>query len=120
MIESNVALPRQRRPLPITILCVVAMIFAALGILIAPRMYAQMRESPDAWYFPIWLTSLAATVVSFVGYWRMRRWGVYLYGAATILYTAIGFYFDMPMTVSDIVVPLLITGLGIVYLKRMS
>ena len=62
------------RPFPITLLC--ALMIAAQLLELRGAFYASFQHPVRA----LWTSVLiAATLASFVGLWRMRRWCVYLY-----------------------------------------
>lgn len=55
-----------------------------------------------------------------VGYWRMRRWGVYLYAAGFAVGTLFGILTRVPFTVIGTVVPILVVAVGVFYYRRMA
>ncbi|MFA5137588.1 MAG: hypothetical protein WC728_00020 [Elusimicrobiota bacterium] len=62
------------RPLPITLLCVLMLIAQLLEL--RGVFYAAFQNPVRAlWTFFL----VAAAIASFLGLWRMRRWGVCLY-----------------------------------------
>ena len=65
-----------RRPVVITVICVIGFIG---GLLVVPRIFGDTARSIGAWY-PLHLAfSAAAGFVCFIGLWKMRRWGVFAY-----------------------------------------
>ena len=70
------------RPIIITIVCVVGFIATALAV---PVIFSNAAASIASWYPTVAAISIALTFVSLVGYWRMQRWGVYLYTALKVV-----------------------------------
>lgn len=106
------------RPILITGLCVIGIGALLLTLPFIPSMAATFTES-YSWYAPVWVSSLLITFVSLVGYWLMRRWGVYLYTTAFLVGTALGIVAGLPFTVRGVVVPLGVIAVGAVYFRRM-
>jgi len=59
------------------------------------------------------------TFASFVGYWRMAKWGVWLYGTLCVIGIAVGIMNSYPNTARSMLVPILILTIGIVQYRRM-
>ncbi|RIK34798.1 MAG: hypothetical protein DCC55_32315 [Chloroflexi bacterium] len=110
----------QDRPLSITIVCIIGFVAFGLSVFSVPMMYGTITAAYGVWFGPIWLVSLAVTLASLIGYWQMKKWGVYLYLAAFISGTVMGILFGLPFTVVGVVAPLLISALGLAYLRRME
>lgn len=107
------------RPVLITVICVIGFGSVLLALPAIPRMVSVLGESYGAWYVPVWIGSLALTFISLVGYWLMRRWGVYLYVAAFLAGTVLGIVAGLPFTVQGIIVPVAVSVIGAVYLRQM-
>ena len=108
------------RPILITIICVIGIGAVLLSLPAIPRMATVLRESYGAWYVVVWVISLLITVVSLVGYWLMRRWGVYLYVTTFVAGTALGLAAGLPFTLPSVIVPLAISAIGAAYFRRMK
>jgi hypothetical protein len=65
-----------RRPVIITVLCVLGLIAAAANV---PTIFAEVARKVGAWYPPFLTLSVVVTVVCVIGLWKMRRWAVLLY-----------------------------------------
>jgi hypothetical protein len=110
--------PDTRRPLPITILCIIG--FAAF--ILAFRNYFTIvvpaaREISDAMAAYL-VANFVLTVVSFVGYWRMAKWGVWLYAMLCAFGIGLGVLQTHRITAKEIV-PAVVLAIGICYYRRM-
>lgn len=73
-----------RRPVIITILCVLGMIAAAGNM---PAIFADAARNVGAWFPPFLAFSACLTVVCMIGLWKMRRWAIFVYtGWATVTF----------------------------------
>ena len=111
---------QQQRPLTITIVCIIGILAFGLTLFTVPALYNTLTATYGAWYGPFWLASLALTLASLIGYWLMKKWGVFLYIGTFIAGTAVGLLQGIPFTPLGVVVPLLISALGLFYLRRMG
>jgi len=75
-------------------------------------------------FIPILIFTTLLGLIGLVGYWKMRKWGVYVYTAMAIL--SIGYY-GLIIGISGIfssipllVFPLVIVGVGFANLKKMA
>jgi hypothetical protein len=106
--------------MPVVLLCGIGLGSIILSLPTLPRAGAVLATGFGSWYVPVWIASLVGTVLCLVGYWRMQRWGVYLYTAMFVVLTSIGLIAGLPFTMAGVLVPLLIIGVGFVYLRRMT
>ena len=107
------------RPVPITIICIIGIAIVLLSLPSFPRMARILKEVYGDLYVLFWVTSLFITVTSLIGYWLMRRWGVYLYAATFVIGTAYGLVAGIPFTLGGVLVPIGISAIGIAYIRRM-
>jgi hypothetical protein len=70
------------RPTSITIICG----FGFIGSLCAVAIFfLGSVSSMGAWYPPFLATSIVVGLVSFVGLWKMKRWGAFWYLALSLI-----------------------------------
>ena len=109
-----------KRPLLISILCIVAYIFVLL--IIAGFFMPETRASIVAKYglSYVVINGLIAAVgyAGLAGYWAMRRWGIYVYGVMTVLSLAHQLVAGN-MNILYHIGHVLILSMGFVYIKRM-
>ena len=70
-----------KRPIAITLLCVLMAIGGAAAI---ATLFTSVYEQLPAWYRYVVAVNTALGLVVVVGLWRMMRWAVMLYAIATI------------------------------------
>jgi hypothetical protein len=68
--------PANKRPVIITVICIIGFIGALLSI---PILFTHFASDVGAWYPPFLGLSSIVGIISFIGLWRMRLWGLYLY-----------------------------------------
>lgn len=108
------------RPTSITVLCVIIFIAFVFGGISLAGFYGLLTSLYGDWYGPFWIATLLLTLVSLVGFWRMKRWGVYIYVGLFVVGTAVGLIMGIPFTLIGVIVPMAISILGIVNLKKMT
>lgn len=111
---------QQQRPLVITIVCVIAFLALGISVFTLPSLYRTLTMAYGSWYGPVWLASLALSVASLIGYWRMKKWGVLLYIGTAVTSVVLGYQQGLPFTWAGLAAPLLVSVLGLVYLRRMT
>lgn len=109
-----------QRPTLITVVCIIAFVSFLLGVLAMPSIYGRLTATYGAWYGPVWIASLCLSVAALIGYWMMKRWGVYLYTAAFLGGTILGVVKGMPFTLLGVVVPIGVCAVGFLNLKKMD
>lgn len=112
------------RPLPITILCLILFIAIVLGLIsvLGSLSLGIFSAGRILWI----LIANLITLVSVIGLWQMKRWGVYLY-LGGYLVGVITFYIFPPRgaellnnPVLVIIVPLIYSLVIFPYWKRLS
>lgn len=71
-----------RRPVIITVLCVLGLIAAAGNV---PTIFTEAARNVGAWFPPFLTLSVAVTVGCMIGLWTMRRWAVFVYTGFAIV-----------------------------------
>lgn len=111
--------PLRSRPLLLTIVCFVGGLALVLGALrIGARWSAfntlslGLRLATTA--------ALAAAAATLVGYWRMRRWGLWVIGLVTVARGIAGLAGAAPMHGADFVLPALLGLTGLAYWRRFT
>jgi hypothetical protein len=115
MTTESASAAQAGRPVAITVLCVVC----AIGVLFTvPMVFSEAARAIGAWYPPCLAFSAVIGAACMVGFWLMRRWALYLYTAMfvinQILLLAIGVW-----SVSALILPAIVVGIGFAYFSRM-
>src|SRR5689334_10820576 len=108
MTAQSEAVSPLRRPIPITIICIVS----AIGALIAiPLIFSDAARSIGAWYPPYLALGAAIGLAATIGFWLMRQWAVYLYTALMVVNQIVlagtGLW-----SIGSLVIPLVIVVIG--------
>ena len=108
------------RPTSITILSVIVFITIVFSATSLASLYGTLISLYGDWYGPFWIASLVLTLFSMIGLWSMKKWGVYTYVGMFVVGSLVGLIMDIPFTAAGLVVPIVISILGIVHLKKMT
>jgi|ERR1043166_4661226 hypothetical protein len=116
MSESvQVADQPHKRPVAITIICIIGFIGAALTV---PLIFSQTARSIGPWYPPLLAVSAVIGLACMIGLWMMRRWAVYTYTAFAainqVIMIATGIWNPVAL-----IIPAIIIVIMFVYLGRM-
>jgi hypothetical protein len=108
---------------PVLIMIACALLVAGLLITIIALSSAELSGSAtdeyDAPLGPINWIFLLLALVGCVGYWKMRRWGVYAYTAMVVLSTAYDVMIEVPFGIAYLT-PVAICAIGWLYFGRMK
>jgi hypothetical protein len=111
---------KSQRPTGIIIICIIGFFAFGLGEFSVPMLYGKLTSTYGAWSGLFWLTSLALTIAILIGYWLMNKWGIYVYVGAFVVGTIVGVLEELPFTVLGVVVPVLVSAFGLVYLRKIE
>ena len=113
--------PTAKRPKIITVFCIIGFIgapFVFEGLLI-PSARELLIQQYGIFFVPITLLSSLLGLIGLIGYWKMRKWGVYFYTAMAVI--SIGYGLIVGISgILGYILPLVILGAGFTNLKKMS
>lgn len=113
---SAPAAEKAKRPIAITIICVVGFIGAVLAI---PLVFTPTARGIGPWYPPFLALCSAAGLACMAGLWLMKRWAVFLYTGMTavnqVILVAMGLWQPIAL-----VLPLIVIVLAFINLSKMS
>ena len=72
----------KKRPVTITIICILGCIIPVVSIL---DIFSPIARSYGAWYPPFLALSIVVVLISLIGLWMMKKWGVILYTANAVV-----------------------------------
>ena len=107
-----------RRPLPLTVLCLVGWLVIAVAASRIAIHWPVIRTLPPAHVVgaPV---AIAVSAVSLIGYWLMRRWGLGLILLGTLIRVAVSLAGTLPVRLVDLLWPGVIVSFGLVYFRRL-
>ncbi len=112
---SDHAFSQPRRPPVVTILCILGFIGA---VLVVPSALSAAAREVGPWY-PSYLFFVGLSgLVCNIGFWKMRKWGLYLYLAVTAFNQVVMLNTGnwQPMT---LIAPAIVIGIIAYYFNRM-
>jgi hypothetical protein len=107
--------PEYKRPVVITIICVISAIGA---ILVVPLIFSETARSIGPWYPPLLAGSAVIGLACTVGLWMMRKWAVYAYTAFAAINQVIMIMTGI-WTPLALVIPGIVIVIMFIYLSRM-
>ncbi|MEX1188796.1 MAG: hypothetical protein WED33_06015 [Bacteroidia bacterium] len=114
--ENEIQQAKPARPTIITALCVLGFI----GLLVTiPLIFSDMASSIGSWYPPYLAFSALLGGICMIGLWKMKAWGVYTY-AGLLIVNQIALALLGLWTWPGLIIPAIVVGIGIYYLKDMS
>lgn len=111
-----------KRPLVISIICILQFIVVPLVILALLSLHDSRVHFTQLYgkaYVPITVFLSFVGLIAFIGYWKMKKWGVYLLSAVaacTMVYSA----FLEIYGILEYLLPVAAVLIGFAYLKRMT
>ncbi|UCF19768.1 MAG: hypothetical protein JSU87_17955 [Gemmatimonadota bacterium] len=117
--HSDANEPRVERPLALTVLCLLGWLAVALAAWRIVTQWDVFSRLPSAHVAGAPL-ALVVTAVSLLGYWKMRRWGLWLISAGLLARILTGFTGTLPLRPLDLMWPVVMVLLGLSYFRRLS
>lgn len=106
------------RPLPLTLVCIIgSLLLLAAAVRISAR-WDQFQALTAARQAAA-LGALALIATTFVGYWRMRRWGLWVISVALAGRALVGATGWIPLKLPDLALPACILLAGLAYARRL-
>ena len=104
------------RPIAITVICVIGFLGLIPSFLL---IFSPITSSIGAWYPPYLALASIVGLVSFIGMWLMKKWGVYAYTGFTSL-TQIVLLAKGVWSPPALLIPFIVIVIGFSNLKKMS
>lgn len=114
-----------KRPLIITLICVFNFIGIAISFLglLNPEQRALIVRRAGAVMVPIAFIICLLTFVGLIGYWKMRKWGVWVYLSMAVINFGSDFLFKLRLSQTGIIqywLIILVIAIGLFYFDRMT
>lgn len=115
----------KKRPLIITIICVLNFIGITLSFLslVIPEDRALLVSRAGAVMVPIAFAICILSFVGMIGYWKMRKWGVWVYSCMAVINLGSDFLLKLPLSQKGVfhyLLTIFIIAIGFVYFDRMT
>ncbi|MBN8703086.1 MAG: hypothetical protein J0M08_08475 [Bacteroidetes bacterium] len=106
-----------KRPLLISIACIIGYIWV---VFMFPSIFSPAIKRMGSWIPALYGLVTALTFIAFVGIWHMKRWGVELFLANTLLKVCVELIFKDEIGIAGLSLSLILLAVFIVYYKRMN
>ena len=105
-----------KRPVAITVICVLGFIGAALTI---PLIFSDLARRVGDWYPPYLGFSAVLGLICMIGLWQMKKWAVYVYTGMVVLNQVVLFAMEVwsPMA---IIVPAIVIAIAFAHINKMK
>ena len=108
---------QQSTPAMIYVACALGFLNAINSLLF---MFTELAYMVGRWYMNFLLISSILILVSLVGIWKMKRWGVLGYTALAITTQIVSFKYNMTWTYASLILPVIVLLAIWHFFKRMS
>ena len=112
----SVPAEKAKRPVAITIICVLGFIGAAITV---PIIFSSIASSIGAWYPPYLAVSAVVGLACMVGLWMMKKWAVFTYTGLLALNQVVMMAMGI-WNVFALVIPLIVVVIAFMNLSKMS
>lgn len=106
----------QKRPLLITIICILGFIG---GILVIPIVFSPMVEEIATWYPYYFAFTALVGFISLLGLWFMKKWGAYSYAGLTILNQIIALVMGL-WNFMVLLIPFIVVVVSFIHISKMK
>jgi hypothetical protein len=113
--QAEAAIDPHKRPIAITIICIIGFIGAALTL---PAFFMEVMHSLPPWYPYLPGVSAVIGLACMIGLWMMRKWAVYTYTAFAAINQVILIATNLWNPLA-LVLPAIVIAVMFIYLSRM-
>lgn len=114
--QPNESEKMKKRPVAITVICILGFIGAAISI---PLIFSNITQQIGSWYPPYLGLSSAVGLLCMFGLWNMKKWAAYTYtalvGLNQIVLIAMGLW-----SVGALIIPGVVIGIALSNLDKMD
>lgn len=114
--QLTVTTETKKRPVAITVICIIGFIGAALTL---PLVFSDLAGQIGSWYPPYLGLSVIIGLVCMVGLWLMKKWAAYTYTGFVILNQIIMLIMGI-WSVMALLIPAVVVGIALSHLKKMD
>jgi hypothetical protein len=114
--------PAVKRPAAVTIICILGFLGALMMLLtlLNPSARTQTIQETGLIIIPFLMSIFILWVAGLIGYWNMKRWGLYLYSVMAIISMGGGFLLNLKTGLLSYIMPIIVIGIGLIYFRRMT
>ncbi len=108
--------PTAKRPIAITVICILGFIGAALSI---PLIFSSAVQSIGSWYPPYLGASTIVGLICMFGLWNMKKWSVFVYTLLVVVNQVVLFSMGL-WNPFALLIPVIVVAIGFAYLSKMN
>ena len=109
-------LNEKKRPTAITVLCILGIFGAVVSV---PIIFSKLAGRIGGWYPPFLAISSINGIICMVGFWKMKKWAVYLYIsffiAAELIMMSMGVF-----KILSLLMPTIVIGILLNFINKMD
>jgi uncharacterized membrane protein (DUF2068 family) len=106
----------KKRPILITVICILGFIGAAVAI---PMIFSDISRSIGAWYPPYLAFGAVIGLICMIGLWMMKKWSIIVYTAFfvvnQVVFLAMGVW-----TILALLIPVIVIAIGFSQFSKMD
>lgn len=107
---------KTKRPLIISIICIVGLIGAFLAI---PMIFTKTAREINQYYPLVLVFSTVVGIISMIGLWKMKKWAVYTY-ASLVVFNQIVLLLLHQWHYLSLIVGVVIVSIAFYHIKKMN
>jgi len=114
--QKNKELYEKKRPIAITVICILGFIGATFTI---PLVFSDIARQIGSWYPPYLGFSAILGFICMVGLWQMKKWAAYTYTAFVALNQIILLVMGV-WNIMALIIPAIVVAIALTHLKKMD
>ena len=116
MNDTSTPTPPAKRPVAITVICILGFIGAALSI---PLIFSSAAQSIGSWYPPYLGASSVVGLICMFGLWNMKKWSVFVYTLLVVVNQVVLFSMGL-WNPFALLIPVIVIAIAFANLSKMS
>jgi len=114
--QTNEAGNNRKRPIAITVICILGFIGAAFTI---PIIFSDIARQVGSWYPPYLGLSTVIGLVSMLGLWKMKKWAAYTYTGFAALNQIVLLTMGV-WNIMALIIPGIVIGIVLAHINKMD
>ena len=114
--QSNSDLQNKKRPIAITIICILSFIGA---LFVIPMIFSDIAEQVGSWYPPYLGISSMIGFICMIGFWQMKKWAAYTYTGFVALNQIVLLTMGV-WSIGSLILPGIVIAIALAYLNKMD
>lgn len=107
---------KEKRPVVITVICILGFIGAAVTI---PMIFSDIAKAIGAWYPPYLAFTTVIGLACMVGLWMMKKWGIIVYAGFFAVNQVVLLTMGV-WNVLSLIIPAIVIVIGLLQFSKMD